>query len=801
MGQQNAEQKRATMARFVFPFCIACLICLICAPDALAADVPTEAPSSSAPLPVSPVAVPIGTASLAPSALLPKAEDQSLEQPRTKRPEALSPWYYSLSNPYFTSDSLAPTGNKVAGGSYTTGNCTWYAWGRAAEIIGHAPAFGARDPYGMWTAAQGVYETGPVPKAGSLVIFGQQGGLYHVAVVEKIEKGIVYVSESGYSTGSDKPEADTVIFHYGPMDDWSRGREVIGYIYLPIDSSVCVHAKFTQSGTSHAIDDMTHAMRVTCTCDRCGYSWSVKGESDDHHYVYAGADYRCQECGQRFCPHNGGVYDAVEATVLYRDAETSSEPLVDIPVNTPVRSTAGILGADGNWWGQVASAGQVGWIRFDAFIPHGTGGNHVYAEDGTCSFCGRSDAVIHEVGTYVTAKDNTPLHSAAYTAAGVCGALEQEGSPVSVVEVVKNINGDWWGLTTTSAFVDMQQLVAITAQDPLTRLVGADPVADASQVVRTGFQSADTVVVALADDPVASLVSSGFAGTLQAPILMAEKEGIAPSAAETIRSLGAKNAVVIDGGAAVPFGVEKSLVDLGLSVRHVGVAAQGASLPQTDSAQSSQDAPKAAGPSAAPTSPEKLSVALYDAGQGWGRAALVVNPSVASDLFSAAPLSYSLRAPLFLTAPDGSLTVETLDKIKSNFDEVIEIGREISVSAAVDSDLRASLGNSRITRLAGNDCYQTNALVAEAAVVRGVASYNGAVMVSAAAEDASRASIATSCGQRAVGMLLVDDTPAGHYALYNNLLKNKKLITTGVVCGGDSTISENFFKEIGAVIQ
>ncbi|MCL2881830.1 MAG: hypothetical protein FWF45_02915, partial [Coriobacteriia bacterium] len=72
---------------------------------------------------------------------------------RTTRPAATNKWYYSTINPYYTAGSnLAPTGNRstVKGsssyGKYVTGNCTWYAWGRAAEILGAKPKLIAGAP-------------------------------------------------------------------------------------------------------------------------------------------------------------------------------------------------------------------------------------------------------------------------------------------------------------------------------------------------------------------------------------------------------------------------------------------------------------------------------------------------------------------------------------------------------------------------------------------------------------------------------------------------------------------------------
>lgn len=158
---------------------------------------------------------------------------------RTKRPGKSSKHYYSIQNVYYRYNQYAPTGEAYAEGKYCAGNCTWYACGRASEILTKAnkkvdlSIFGG-NPYGIWTKnlQTKTYKYGQTPKVGALVVFGQQYGSYHVAVVEKILNGVVYVSESGYKTVSSKPKASNVVFHYGTIDEWNRNREIIGYIYL-----------------------------------------------------------------------------------------------------------------------------------------------------------------------------------------------------------------------------------------------------------------------------------------------------------------------------------------------------------------------------------------------------------------------------------------------------------------------------------------------------------------------------------------------------------------------------------------
>lgn len=159
---------------------------------------------------------------------------------RTVPPDLNNGSYYSgLYNIYFNFDYLAPTGKKTSGG-YNRGNCTWYACGRAREVMlqaGKSPnmsIFGP-DPVGIWNANKKdkVYAYGSTPKVGSLVIFDyNSSGDAHIAMVEAIINGVPYVSESGYSMSSKKPTASNISFHYGNMYEWGAGRRILGYIYL-----------------------------------------------------------------------------------------------------------------------------------------------------------------------------------------------------------------------------------------------------------------------------------------------------------------------------------------------------------------------------------------------------------------------------------------------------------------------------------------------------------------------------------------------------------------------------------------
>lgn len=164
---------------------------------------------------------------------------------RTTRPAASNVYYYSGNyNIYYQYNSLAPTGNAYYGSSYVLGNCTWYACGRAMEIVAKAggsiskvQAIFGGDPVGIYNtnAAKGTFEYGTAPKIGALAIFNYgSSGDAHIAVVENIINGVPYVSESGYSVSTVQPNESksNIIFKYQSIYNWAGGRSLRGYIYL-----------------------------------------------------------------------------------------------------------------------------------------------------------------------------------------------------------------------------------------------------------------------------------------------------------------------------------------------------------------------------------------------------------------------------------------------------------------------------------------------------------------------------------------------------------------------------------------
>lgn len=143
--------------------------------------------------------------------------------PRTSAPENSNAWYYSSRNPYYTS-GLA-------------GQCTWYAWGRASEILGTSYVQKANGNGGkFWVNRRtDLYQStsSDAPRVGALACATGGSSVGHVAVVESIESdGTIVFSE--YWGSSDR---GFHLMRYRSGAAWARGSAGAGatfqgYIYL-----------------------------------------------------------------------------------------------------------------------------------------------------------------------------------------------------------------------------------------------------------------------------------------------------------------------------------------------------------------------------------------------------------------------------------------------------------------------------------------------------------------------------------------------------------------------------------------
>lgn len=141
------------------------------------------------------------------------------EHPPEKGAAGARFYYHEDMNPFYP--DLAPYGKTTKG--YITGNCTWYAWGRACEIAGRQLPHVFIGNAGTWweqNRQRDWYPYGQEPKQGAIVCYAT-----HVAIVEQAEP--LLISESGWKVAK-KKEA----IHFNCGSPWNKKEEIVGYIYV-----------------------------------------------------------------------------------------------------------------------------------------------------------------------------------------------------------------------------------------------------------------------------------------------------------------------------------------------------------------------------------------------------------------------------------------------------------------------------------------------------------------------------------------------------------------------------------------
>ena len=105
---------------------------------------------------------------------------------RTSAPSLDDPYYTSPSNPYSNHSGI--------------GNCVWYAFGRAHEILGYAPTFSGNACL-WWNDRESYYGFGDEPRVGAIAVWDGIGASSagHVAVIEAIDGDQITISESSYT--------------------------------------------------------------------------------------------------------------------------------------------------------------------------------------------------------------------------------------------------------------------------------------------------------------------------------------------------------------------------------------------------------------------------------------------------------------------------------------------------------------------------------------------------------------------------------------------------------------------------
>ena len=229
--------------------------------------------------------------------------------PRLSAPSLSNKYYYSNLNVFYKYNYGMP-------------NCTAYAYGRAYEILGSEPKLSrnnAEQWYG-YNKANGYYKYGQTPKVGAIACWSYSYGGGHVAVVEKVENGVITLSNSAYS--GDNFYISTASIS-DPKVGGNKGWNFQGYIYLGDFSG---STSTTQATTK----------KVTYT------TGTYKTDVDDYLNMRSGAG-------------------------------TSYSSIASVPGNVTLNVTK-VSTAGGYTWGYTSYNGKTGWValEFCTFVSSST---------------------------------------------------------------------------------------------------------------------------------------------------------------------------------------------------------------------------------------------------------------------------------------------------------------------------------------------------------------------------------------------------------------------------------------------
>ncbi len=243
----------------------------------------------------------------------------------------------------------------------------------------------------------------------------------------------------------------------------------------------------------------------------------------------------------------------------------------------------------------------------------------------------------------------------------------------------------------TVAFSAYRLPVPVPSTLDTLEVAGATRYETAVEASKLAFDGgSDHVVIASGENWPDAVTASALAGRLHAPLLLTRKDALPQVVADEIWRLGATDAVVIGGEAAVSKAVVDALEPL------VGTG----------------DVSRLAGATRYETADAVAREVIALAGDTYDGRAFVATGRAFADALAASPLANVSGAPVFLTPPEGRAALQD-EMLSGGVTDVIILGGLPAVGADVEAEMVSAFNAERVTRLAGADRYATAALVAE----------------------------------------------------------------------------------------
>lgn len=202
---------------------------------------------------------------------------------------------------------------------------------------------------------------------------------------------------------------------------------------------------------------------------------------------------------------------------------------------------------------------------------------------------------------------------------------------------------------------------------------------------------ADTVVIATAYNWPDALGGAALAGAYDGPILLTKPDDLPSTVAAEIDRLGAEDAVILGGTAAVSVAVENEL----------NAALTGSVL-------------RISGSNRYATANAVAAKTVQLLGTDYDGTAFAATGGKFPDALGASALAAAKSWPIYLVDPRYDLPATTRTSMQSaGVTDVIILGGTAVVSTTVETSLKSMVGTARVNRLAGADRYDTACVVAQ----------------------------------------------------------------------------------------
>lgn len=279
---------------------------------------------------------------------------------RTSAPQRGNSWYYSSANPYYSAGYV--------------GQCTWYAQGRASEILGTKyiqKGYGSGGDF--WRNNSG-HPTGQTPKVGALACAGRAGA-GHVAVVEAVHSNGSFSVSEYYGSGDRS-------FHYNTYsngDAWAKSStrgawSFQGFIYL-VDEGSAPRGEMTVPTISLGADWYQPGSTVAATwpatsADTDFYQyWVILTNTTENRTVFAGATGNARDVwANRFSykVDSAGTYSLTVYAVPYNNKDARQRACTkEFTVGAKGQMTVPTISLDADWY-QLGSTVTATWAATSA---------------------------------------------------------------------------------------------------------------------------------------------------------------------------------------------------------------------------------------------------------------------------------------------------------------------------------------------------------------------------------------------------------------------------------------------------